>query len=284
MKNGSTSHPLHENLDTAYVNVAALLRYLQGRKFAGRVHVELDEYEADIFLNAEDAPHVRETDHAAGRTGEGEAALQRLLVRATEAGGLVSIYAEVAEDQASRDAAHPDAGRESHLSAATKPSGNDGDARNPDAAERNSAAGALPADGLAWDELARVSGELIAAVERAVAAASGGADFLKHFREARLALADDYSFLDPSTGRLEYRTGGALQLRAGKPDAKVYATGVSECLRRVVEKVATQARDRDALRERVALELAVLARRRQSALARAQFTAQLDRIAGTRVL
>ena len=38
------------------------------------------------------------------------------------------------------------------------------------------------------------------------------------------------------------------------------------------------------VRERVALELAVLARRRESALARFQLLQQLDRIAGTRVV
>src|SRR5437764_12942808 len=86
------SRTVHENLATAYVNLAALLRYLQGREFAGRVHVELDEYEADIFLNVGEQPRVRERDHATGRQAEGEDALQRLLVRAREPGGLVSVY------------------------------------------------------------------------------------------------------------------------------------------------------------------------------------------------
>ena len=34
---------VHQNLDTAYVNLAALVRHLQQRDFTGRVHVELDE-------------------------------------------------------------------------------------------------------------------------------------------------------------------------------------------------------------------------------------------------
>src|SRR5207248_10416052 len=58
----ATSRPVHENLDTAYINLAALLGYLRQREFAGRIHVELDEYDADVFLNADEPPHVRETD------------------------------------------------------------------------------------------------------------------------------------------------------------------------------------------------------------------------------
>src|SRR5918999_5784363 len=86
------SRPVHENLDTAYVNLAALIHYLRQRDFQGHVHVLLDEYEADIFLSVGEKPGIRETDHATGRTDEGEAALQRLLVRAREPGGLVSVY------------------------------------------------------------------------------------------------------------------------------------------------------------------------------------------------
>src|SRR5215210_8549590 len=83
---------LYENLDTAFVNLAALLRYLQQRDFTGRVHVELDEYDGDIYLTARSKLEARERDHATGRAEEGEAALQRLLVRAREEGGLVSVY------------------------------------------------------------------------------------------------------------------------------------------------------------------------------------------------
>jgi hypothetical protein len=55
-------------------------------------------------------------------------------------------------------------------------------------------------------------------------------------------------------------------------------------LRRVVDRISAQSGDGgNSVRERVSLELAVLARRRQTALARARFTPQLERIAGTRV-
>jgi hypothetical protein len=252
------SRPVHENLDTTYVNLAALVRYLQQRDFKGWIHVELDEYDADIFLNGEDAPRVRETDHATNRAGEGEAALQRLLVRAREPGGLVSVYEGEREETISDDASL-------RIGADVVP----GETENRNASPEE----------MDWHDLVRLSGELIATVERA--ALSTGADFKDLFYTVRLGLADDYSFLDPGTGRFEYGNGTA-QLRS-RPSANAYVSGIGEALRGVVNKISAGPRAKS-VRERVALELAVLARRRQSQLAKFKFTPQLDRIAGTRVL
>jgi hypothetical protein len=252
------SRPVHENLDTAYVNVAALLRYLRQREFAGRIHIELDEYDADVFLNAMEQPRVREKDHATGRQSEGEDALQRLLVRSQQPGGLVSVYENNGEETGGEDSP----AIQTNLAEAL--------------AENNGGASDEERD---WSELMRLSGELIATIERA--ALSAGADFANIFRAVRLSMADDYSFLDPAAGRFEY-SNGMVQLR-GQPNVSAYVSSVSEAMRRVVDKMATGPR-RASLRERVALELAVLARRRQSQLAKFKFTPQLDRIAGTRVL
>src|ERR1041384_4335150 len=92
---------VYENLDTAFVNLPALLRYLQQRDFTGRVHVELDEYDGDIYLVAREGLEARERDHATGREDAGEAALQRLLVRARDEGGLGSVYEYRSEEQTS---------------------------------------------------------------------------------------------------------------------------------------------------------------------------------------
>ncbi|MGI8655863.1 MAG: hypothetical protein ACR2LC_11655 [Pyrinomonadaceae bacterium] len=290
MTSNTTAPFIHENLDTAFVNLAALVRYLQARKFTGHIHIELDDYDADVFLNADASPSVRETDHATGRTAVGEAALQRLLVRAREAGGLLSVYEESAAALlAPNDASTANVsaggnvieaanGNALHLAGESLQSATTTHTSDSKTVVDSAADGALT-----WDELARVSGEVIAAVERA--AASAGADFNQHFRQTRLALADDYAFLDPSSGRFDYKPGGTVQLHAGKLNEKTYVSGVSECLRRVVDRISAQSGDGgNSIRERVVLELAVLARRRQTALARAQFTQQLERIAGTRVL
>lgn len=252
------SRPVHENLDTAYVNLAALLRYLQQREFDGRIHVELDEYEADVFLSSSGPVRVHEKNHTTGRSAEGEAALQRLLVRASEPGGLVSVY----EDQAEEELPVPSM-------PVLMADGEQDEKEWPAAA---------PID-TGWPDLLRLSGELIATVERATL--STGADFKRLFHAVRLGLADDYSFLDPATGRFEYGNG-AVELHA-TPQENAYVSGISEALRRVVNKISTGTRA-ESVRERVALELAVLARRKQAQLARFKFTPHLNRIAGTRVL
>jgi hypothetical protein len=249
---------MFEQLDTAFVNLAALLRYLQQHAFVGRVHVVLEEYEAEVIFDEGGAqPRAREVDHTTGRRADDEAALARLLVRSREPGGLINVY-EGAEGEAG-DAA----------SLLEEPEAEAADARpqslTPEEAE--------------WSDLLRASGEVIAAVERA--ALSAQADFAAIFRAARLELADDFSFLDPATRRFDY-AHATVRLQS-RPGMKAYVAGVGECLRRVVEKMARGAQSKR-LRERVALELAVLARRRQTQLARFKLTQQFDRIAGTRVL
>lgn len=94
------NRPLHENLDTSFVNLSALLRYLRRRQFVGSIRVELSGYEADIVLNKENQLNVREYDRIAGRIAEGEEALQRLLIRAREPGGIIHVYQQVAENEA----------------------------------------------------------------------------------------------------------------------------------------------------------------------------------------
>jgi hypothetical protein len=108
-----------------------------------------------------------------------------------------------------------------------------------------------------------------------------GGNFGAAMRASRLALADDYPFLDPSGGHFEY-ANTEVRLHA-KPNAGAFVSGVAECLRRVVEKVAVGEKA-SRVRERVALELAVLARRRREQLEEFGLLAHLDRIAGTKVI
>jgi hypothetical protein len=116
-------------------------------------------------------------------------------------------------------------------------------------------------------------------VERALT--SFEADFASLFGAARLELADDYTFLDPISNVFTY--ANSVATLTGDLPANSYVTGLSEALRRVVDRVATGDRARR-VRERVALELVSVARKRNEILARSGFRAQLDRIAGTKVI
>ena len=76
MNSESKSRVLYENLDLSFVNLWNLLRYLSQRTFVGRVHVAMEDYEADVFLTGSNAPLVHEVDRAAGTDVLEKAAMQ----------------------------------------------------------------------------------------------------------------------------------------------------------------------------------------------------------------
>jgi hypothetical protein len=134
-------------------------------------------------------------------------------------------------------------------------------------------------DEIEWGAVEKASGELIGGVERALTGA--GADFVSLFHTARVELADDYVFLDPMSGAFAYSNAGVTL--TGEVPIGTYVVGLSEALRRVVNNVASGDRERR-VRERIALELFSVTRKRNEILARSGFLPQLDRIAGTKVL
>jgi hypothetical protein len=87
--------PIHQNLNTSFVNVAALVRYLRGLQFVGSIRIELSSYEADIIFTSSKKITAREYDHIAGRISHGDQALQRILVRAKEPHGRIHVYRAV---------------------------------------------------------------------------------------------------------------------------------------------------------------------------------------------
>jgi hypothetical protein len=97
------NRPIHENLDTSFVNLSALVRYLRRRQFAGNVRVEMSGYEADIVLTAAGEMSVREHDRIAGRISEGDEAFERLLIRAGEPGGVINVCQAVESSAAAID-------------------------------------------------------------------------------------------------------------------------------------------------------------------------------------
>jgi hypothetical protein len=130
-----------------------------------------------------------------------------------------------------------------------------------------------------WSDVLRISGELIHAVERSVTASGKNFDTL--FHAVRLELADDFGFFDPFATGFQY--SNAVVTLAEPAPVSAYVIGLSEALRRVVDKVATGDRARR-VRERVALELALIARKQRELIQRSGFQDELDRIAGTKVI
>ena len=60
-------YPIHKNLNTSFVNLAALVRHLKGLQFVGSVQIELSSYEAEIEFGEDGSVKAREQDHIAGR-------------------------------------------------------------------------------------------------------------------------------------------------------------------------------------------------------------------------
>jgi len=248
-----------ESLSTSYVNLAALLRYLREQNFVGSVRVVLSQYEAEVQLSGAATATVLEVNMATRASTQTEGAMERLLVHARESGGTITIY-KAAEEPASDETkpASPHPGIEGELFASRIP-------ESPGFSEAD------------WGELLDVAGKLIVAIERAVQ--SSGADFESSFRAARIQLGDDYPFLDPTGNGLVYANKRVTLDE--QMSVSTFVNGLSECLRRVVNKVAI-GKESKRFRETVAIELAVAARLRPNGLN--EFMPQLDRIAGTRVL
>jgi hypothetical protein len=82
--------PVHEGLNTSYVNVGALLADLQVNNFTGYVEVLMTNYEAYVFIDAGAIIGALEQTEATARVGS--EAINGLLVQAQQPGGKVSIY------------------------------------------------------------------------------------------------------------------------------------------------------------------------------------------------
>jgi|SRR5882724_3008101 len=294
MNSESKSRIVHENLDTTFVNLWALLRNLSQRGFIGRVRVELKDYTADVFLTGSSTPLVHEIDRAAGTDTLEEAALHRLVLRVRETPGTISVFEGPDEAVAVQGTANPATETDGSRSVRESQERNPLVHHEPDEEAitvsdepilRSTEIGESvaptdePMDEIEWSAIVKASGELIGGVERALTGTV--ADFASLFDAARLELADDYTFLDPMSGTFTY-SNSIVTLTAEVP-ANSYVVGLSEALRRVVAGVATGDRARR-VRERVALEMFSVVRKRKEILARSGFLPQLDRIAGTKVI
>ena len=271
---------LYQNLHTSFVNLWALLRYLSQHSFVGRVHVELENYEADVFVRGTETPLVHEIDRTAGTDVVEEAALHRLVLRVRESPGTIAVY-EGADEAVALRSSLTEVAKSPKAAMPESMRSNSAKQEAESVSEESVNSSVTASDAAAadeWHETLRLSGELIAAIERAAVAMD--IDFAGLLEESRVALADDYPFLDPMTG-LRYEEASVALNSEVEPAG--FVAGVGEALRRIVDQLATGDRARRA-RERVALELSRVARRNSEGLARSGFQDQLDRIAGTKVV
>ncbi len=255
---------LYENLDTSFVNLAALIKHLRRQKFEGKIRVELKAYEADVILTADEQMRVLERDLIAGRISEGEEALQRLLIRAREAGGNICVYqnveeiapafAEIESNAGKSNAAAIEASPEEMLLELPEQNENAGntkiktfifektftksDTSVPDfpfdlSNKVEAQAKPLRLDDSDWQTLLNLSAELLRTVETSLGEAN--LDFAAMFDKARRELAADYPFLNPSIDDFKYQNGKII-LRE-QVNFKMFAASVGELIWRILEKL-----------------------------------------------
>ncbi|HEY0429098.1 MAG TPA: hypothetical protein VGC76_15060 [Pyrinomonadaceae bacterium] len=297
--------PIHENLDTSFVNVAALVRYLRRRGFVGQVRVELSGYEADIYLGEANNLRAREYDRIAGRIAEGEEALQRILIRSREPGGTVNVYQEVSENEAAAEkliVPEPKkTGENPPPIQNIKPVAVEMPSKKPQNLPAVVAEAAPPRQKLTlehfpfelrnkvedkarntslapddWQMLLNLTGELLATIDKTLAAAN--LDFAAAFEKARAEISVDYPFLSSNSGVFAYKNG-KITMRE-QPNAKLFTASILEILQRIMEKLGANPKF-NILYSHTTQQIRALAGRRKQLYDKFFITNRLEKIVGT---
>lgn len=253
------NRPIHKNLDTSFVNLSALIRYLRRRQFIGNLRVELRGYEADVILTADNQMKVLEHDRVAGRISEGEDALQRLLIRAREPGGIIHVYQKIEEaapvneeksevvklkqppvkitaaDEVPRQNANSKIAKAKSpfFQDLAKPGSNL--LKTPFKLNNNfeSQVRQTNLEPTDWQTLLNLTAELLRTIDKSLAEAN--LDFAAAFSKARIEISADYPFLNPAADVFNYQDGKLIVRE--QINARLFAASVNEILRRILEKL-----------------------------------------------
>ncbi len=231
-------YPIHENLNTSFVNLSALVRHLRCLQFVGSIQVELSSYEAEIEFMDDNTITAREQDHIAGRLSFGEDALSRIMIRAKEAGGVIHVYkredhaGEVFIDKTIAAGARQMAAgpvvrvnkKMEHVLIADVPA----DAPIPKPARVFEAE--TPEK---WSELLALISELMQTVDESLA--RGNFNFTDAFRNACGFVSLQYPFLDPDTDVFSYENG-YISLRQ-KLASRDLVSGITMALARIMDRL-----------------------------------------------
>ncbi len=301
------NRPIHENLDTSFVNLSALVRYLRRRQFVGSVRLELNGYEADIRLEEDNLIRVREHDRVSGRIAEGEEAFQRLLIRAREPGGTIHVYHTVQNARhlpvaETVQKTHENQSKPVNLPAAEPVPGNSPVVVSQSSVKSEPMSNApkfkaskpkLPdfpfeltnsveerarqanIDASEWQLLLDLTSELLGMIDKTLA--DSKLDFKAAFSKSCIEISPDYPFLNPSRRVLNY-SGGRITMQ-DQVAAKFFTAGVTEALRRILEKLGSN--PKFATVYQTALNrMGVLITKRKTLYDKFFMTAKLAKIAG----
>lgn len=258
--------PIYQNLDTSFVNLSALVRFLRERQFTGNVRLELDGYEADIKFDARNEISIYEHDRIAGRIAEGEEAFERLLIRARAPGGVINVYQLKEKSEAVKPQMLPVVETvrqppvQKEFATPVSAVSNGFAKKEPLSFEPviKVAEEILPPQANAplpvefsnrveerarltqvttredWETLLHLTGELLGAVDKTLSAAN--LDFQGAFAKACQEIADDYPFFKTNYG-IPFYLKGKIEMSGEPVNAKIFSAGINEALRRILEKL-----------------------------------------------
>ncbi len=243
-------NPIHQNLNTSFVNLAALVGFLRDLQFVGRVRVELSSYEADITFCDDGSLAAREHDHKEERISVGGDALQRILIRSTEPFGHIEVYQEDMSDEFEKvfiDKAIAEDARQMITNNGQAPARDPRVPRtfrtlSPITLETEDTSLLRTAEDMAplqdWRELLAVTEELLRTVDGSLA--KGGIDFQAAFQNACGHIAEDFSFMEPDDELVDYQNG-RLTVR-GNFGIDRFTAAIGEAIGRILTRLSEEAR------------------------------------------
>ena len=288
-------HYFFENLDTSFINLDALVRYLRRQSFVGAIQVEFAGYMAKIVMADNGKLHVREYNQITEELTTGEKAYYRILERSKEPGGSVNV-AEPRRELLNEDILPIVEGlfenetnsveRDSSVDEDPQDENNDpetsGDmglaCESPVGDESEAPADdELVANRLAVDHdlLEEVTGELLKTIDGALDRA--GLDFSAVFEKACSDVAVEYPFLDPDKRMFKYSAG--LVYVNHETDARLFPRSLGKALARVFRYLGSHPEFGKVYRF-TAQRVQVLLRDRKDQFDRLFLTRQIERALG----
>jgi hypothetical protein len=224
---------IHENLNTSFVDLRALVRHLCGLQFVGKVRVELCSYEADIVFTESSRLVAREFDHLTGNFNNGEQAFRNILRRSREPNGRIHVLRD-----AVTDIGYPVLGtfvdrRISNAAQMSASAATDSPASHLLRYVSIKPISPAEVDAAVADLIEVVSG-LLATVDESLA--KGNLDFESAFRAACRKNAERFPRFDPERCDIEFRKG-KLEI-AGPITASELVEGVVAAISGVLGRMA----------------------------------------------
>jgi hypothetical protein len=260
--------PIHKNLNTSFVSLSALVRYLGNLQFVGSIRVEFASYEADIVFTRSRTIQAREYNHVDGRISHGKLALERILLRGREPHGRIHVYKYVTEGYAGMTE-NVFVERSIAANARKLAEAAGGTANNKKcefmSAGRNSENA----------EMLNAISDVLRTVDESLAGAK--LSFSAAFRLACESIAKDYKFLRRKRNALVYREGSVFV--SAQADAQTIASAVFAALRPIFRRLKSEAKY-EALFHRLSNALRATAEQNQNCYQRLGLTRYIEDLIG----